>query len=78
VPITSVTSRQQCGHGCRDEHGGHEAGDHFKDETAALENIAERHEKEQSNGIAGLRGYGNMAHLASVTCRLRAISMSSG
>ncbi len=46
-----------------DEHRQHEAGDHFENEGAALEDIAERDEEEEADGVAGLGGDGDVAHL---------------
>ncbi len=38
-------------------------GDHLEDEAAAFQNIAERYKEEQPDGVAGLRGDGDVAHL---------------
>jgi hypothetical protein len=54
---------QQRGHDGSDEHRQDEAGNHFQDEAAALEDIAERHEEEKSDGVSGLGGDGDVAHL---------------
>ena len=54
---------QQRGHDGGDEHRQDEAGDHLQDEAAAFEHIAERHEEEEADGVAGLGGDGDVAHL---------------
>jgi hypothetical protein len=56
--------KKQRGYDRSNEHGEHEAGDHLHDQAAALEDIAERNEEQQSDGVAGLRGNGDMAHLS--------------
>ena len=54
--------RQQSRNDGSDEHGQDESGDHFEDETAALEDIAERHEEEKADGVARLSGDGDVTH----------------